>query len=531
MIMNRIFSKARHLFIWLGSAYESTILEGSEEGETCSEIIARVFDAPWFQRRWVIQEANLNIGKRSIISNGRLLDICQSELSTEGASDSAQWSRSPLVDCRKMPLLRILQQYEDSICHDPHDIVYSLLSVSSDAGCIIPNYTKCVEDAFIEVARYCVRSRQVLQLLVCVAGRPLVISSSNLRESKKDFQDIISWIPDWRLPWGDEYSLLALPWTMHEKLLASLPSLDADESLESTQSLQFFPTLVLRGWILSECDSYKHPRLRVLDNNSEKRRIIEDLRCLNDDYSSFEESRDQNADVEHELSGSSDTCWDGGRSWYRVRERLSDQEEGEMGSTRKFARVSIRLKIMKRFLDRMQMSFESSRQTSGASFRWRDSSGTETSEELHIWFENEYCLLERYMDLERLARSLEKEMPTEDHCPSCFMRVGWEIEKLSRNNTSMDLAADFALLCLPKTEVTLLVVPAERPVDHDDPHSQTSFYRLVTCFLREAFEFDGKRGDFVKCDRTEFNESPKYRTRNRGYSGKAFPESQMIKIV
>lgn len=262
MIMDRIFSAARHLFIWLGRPYERVIRESMATNASSLHVLRRVLDAPWFQRRWVIQEANVMFVRRSIITNRKLLNLSNLHNEITATGDLEMFSTSPLAESLEQPLLAQLLRYENALCRDPRDLVYALSNISSDKLAIVPDYTKSPEEVFIDLAGYCVASGQVLPLMACAIARPLF---ANMRCAKgdsiiqigpkyKETRHCISWIPDWRLLRSSKEGQFSF--TMCEtaarlpETLATLPLMQASVTQSPMPN-----TLVLKGWLLGGCET------------------------------------------------------------------------------------------------------------------------------------------------------------------------------------------------------------------------------------------------------------------------------------
>lgn len=269
--MDRIFLAARHLFIWLGKAYERIIRESVATNGSTLHVLRPVWEAPWFQRRWVIQEANVKFKERSIITNATLLNISNLQDMVTGTVDAEWFSTSPLAETLKKPLLAQLLRYEDALCRDPRDLIYALSNISSDKLAIVPDYTKSPDEVFIDLGVYCVASGQVLPLMACAIARPLSIdkqyaAGDSLRcigQGRAQNRQLISWIPDWRLsrrkiPKKEHFSF-----SMCETA-GQLPQIWHEDALVPSHTMQarvtHYPmanTLVIQGWLLGP---YKTPK-------------------------------------------------------------------------------------------------------------------------------------------------------------------------------------------------------------------------------------------------------------------------------
>lgn len=99
-------------------------------------------------------------------------------------------SKPGYISSSRVDLLSNLSAFKRAACSNAHDLVYALLSLSSDGSRFPVNYASKLEDVYSEVAkRYLETPNDTLRLLAIASSR------HDFRHPKLD---IPSWIPDWR---------------------------------------------------------------------------------------------------------------------------------------------------------------------------------------------------------------------------------------------------------------------------------------------------------------------------------------------
>lgn len=165
-----------------------------------------LFDQPWFQRTWCIQEIRLSRdsicfwGNESISSSdlsitsawlndvhsahGFVPDTFPEEINYSPAviMHDTQWT--------KEPLLETLEKFRPFRATDPRDKVYALYNLvepGKEADAIIVDYKKTVRDVYADTALEIIRLSSTLRILDYV-GHSHVYTESN---------DCYSWAPRW----------------------------------------------------------------------------------------------------------------------------------------------------------------------------------------------------------------------------------------------------------------------------------------------------------------------------------------------
>ncbi|KAI1409895.1 HET-domain-containing protein [Hypoxylon sp. FL1857] len=217
-MMKRIFSTASSVIVWLGDAAGSLhdtlemILKcnwsrGKKNLYNYPEKSLRglneLFSRPWWKRIWIVQE--VVAAREIVILLGEtifpwvmLVNLCeaiqQAEFLTHPLASmirSCGYQKFTVLDHfrrnRTMPLVRFVHCTQDYQATDSRDKLYALLGMASDISPddIIPDYTKPVQEVFLDLVRFMVTERRSLD----------IISSGRLSLSDST---IPTWLPDWR---------------------------------------------------------------------------------------------------------------------------------------------------------------------------------------------------------------------------------------------------------------------------------------------------------------------------------------------
>ena len=167
-------------------------------------LVQEALKSPWFTRRWVIQEYCLTPYHSRYMLQGHklwpapdLVNVWTKELEDHWNLPSRRRA-GPLEHDDfdhhgSTSLIYNLHFYGGMLCSDEHDIVYSLLALSgaaADAQSVIVDYTRSVEDIFVDVATGV--------LLYGPAALHDLCTLLALAASRVGGHDLPSWVPDWR---------------------------------------------------------------------------------------------------------------------------------------------------------------------------------------------------------------------------------------------------------------------------------------------------------------------------------------------
>ncbi|KAH8586676.1 heterokaryon incompatibility protein-domain-containing protein [Bisporella sp. PMI_857] len=228
-MMGEIYRKAGSVDIWLGEEDEDTELaislipylvrcfdEAEEEGggspasivlrklgilyiESPSWVSLRtLFGRPYFRRMWIVQEAvfgarcMVHIGSFSITWEDLAKSALCLEIDYELQAEALRVTKmigvmkTKLLSAHAQPFLELLSQTKDLLCTDPRDKVYGIRGLSSDVqdGELVPDYTRSMQDVYLQAAKFCIIKYQTLGILSCVAH-------------PQNIPNLPSWVPDW----------------------------------------------------------------------------------------------------------------------------------------------------------------------------------------------------------------------------------------------------------------------------------------------------------------------------------------------
>ncbi|KAI1211976.1 HET-domain-containing protein [Annulohypoxylon truncatum] len=217
-MMKRIFSTASSVIVWLGDA-EGSVRDTLEMILKCNwsggkknlfnypkealQGLGELFKRPWWKRIWIIQE--VVAAKEIVVLLGdtifpwkMLVDLCRAIQVAEfllhpmaSMIRSCGYQKFTVLDHfrrnKSMPLVRFVHCTQDYQATDSRDKLYALLGMASDVtpDDIIPDYTKPVQEVFLDLVRFMVTNRYDLDIIS--SGR-LIISNPTAP----------SWLPDWR---------------------------------------------------------------------------------------------------------------------------------------------------------------------------------------------------------------------------------------------------------------------------------------------------------------------------------------------
>lgn len=219
-IMGSIYSNANTVLIWLGSAsaaesaglriligpkarLEKRLSELDEavrkareaEQNQARAAVGALCKRDYWSRIWVVQEVAL--AKNKIICCGglqmpwhafqealRYINMINNQASLP-LRPTRHIEPAQILDTvrRGMDLTSLLLEFRQWYQHDPRDKVFGLLGLAKDAR-INPDYTKTMQEVFIEATKVCIRERNDLSVLC--QSHPCG-KSANLP----------SWVPDW----------------------------------------------------------------------------------------------------------------------------------------------------------------------------------------------------------------------------------------------------------------------------------------------------------------------------------------------
>ncbi len=213
LMMPQIYAKARQVVIHLGDDADGSQLvmemarneqwfggRGLPRGEppriqAWELAIVRAFiSRRWFTRVWILQEvfeakeAVILCGKQEVSWKKFAYLFFNYTHIIMGSSLSVLIPRVMQMDPwskRRPPLLAVLQRARHSSATDPRDMIFAVVGLSnaSPEACLIPDYSKSVEQVYEETAEYLLRESGLL-LLSSVQNRSKIA-------------DLPSWVPDW----------------------------------------------------------------------------------------------------------------------------------------------------------------------------------------------------------------------------------------------------------------------------------------------------------------------------------------------
>ncbi|KAF2721004.1 HET-domain-containing protein [Polychaeton citri CBS 116435] len=166
--------------------------EGKQQPQPATPAMVKVLNdilqAPWFTRRWIVQEVAVTPTWRRYILIGRHLfadsKLLQAAISCD--KGGARSLRALMPETRQDSLLYLLCYYYDLRCKDPHDTVYALRNLGSPGSTLTVSYQREPAETYLEFAKECVRRGEGLALLAC---------ATSYRAYKTPY-----WVPWWHHP-------------------------------------------------------------------------------------------------------------------------------------------------------------------------------------------------------------------------------------------------------------------------------------------------------------------------------------------
>lgn len=248
-LMARIFRSATQVIVWLGKGEEDESRAVDElaafarkagprgfplggwkrqnhKPETCQALVdteksaKKVFEMPWFSRRWIVQE---------LVLNGDVMFYCgKSRISWPAlhfafeALPTGTWDEHPDAHIRRKlrqlgalwriwsfgdnstmncGIYSLLNSFTDLQCKEAKDIVYAIAGLADDielrsstspagVASITPNYEISDDEVFRDLAFKMIQSGNVFSTLAC-AGASRIATGE---------EPLASWIPDVRHP-------------------------------------------------------------------------------------------------------------------------------------------------------------------------------------------------------------------------------------------------------------------------------------------------------------------------------------------
>ncbi|KAI0886291.1 HET-domain-containing protein [Annulohypoxylon maeteangense] len=217
-MMKRIFSTASSVIVWLGDS-DGNVRDTLEMILKCSwsrgkknlfnypkealQGLEELFKRTWWKRIWIIQE--VVAARELVVLLGdtifpwmMLVNLCRAIQVAEfllhpmaSMIRSCGYQKFTVLDHfrrnKAMPLVRFVHCTQDYQATDSRDKLYALLGMASDVTSddIIPDYTKPVQEVFLDLVRFMVSNRYDLD----------IISSGRFVDSNSTTP---SWLPDWR---------------------------------------------------------------------------------------------------------------------------------------------------------------------------------------------------------------------------------------------------------------------------------------------------------------------------------------------
>ena len=196
--MGQIYSSASLLVIWLGEQLEG--LHTIPEKGLGLDVVRAILQAPWFKRRWVIQEFRSSPPNRYFLLGGQLQRTQDVELSlrtlTSVEAVQLRQRAGPMQfpGAHRAPLLQELIVNQDAVCSDPKDCVHALLGICPDATWLDVDYSRSWEEIYTMVARHYVQRRGTALDVV------RLLAAAVLRTQRRGVpnETLPSWVPDWR---------------------------------------------------------------------------------------------------------------------------------------------------------------------------------------------------------------------------------------------------------------------------------------------------------------------------------------------
>lgn len=187
-MIGEIYARCSALIIWLGDSTMDSdnklrIMDEVIDPPDEKTVLAKMLSLPYFRRRWVIQEVLRSSHQRQTVLCGNY-QILLGDFIALVRSVLADWEiRSPLlsdVDIQRSQgrvhrgLLQTLLRYRNWQCSVPHDYLYALLGVCTDAEIEVPiDYNMSINDLYVLLAEKLVTSNPIgLLVAATMTSRP-----------------------------------------------------------------------------------------------------------------------------------------------------------------------------------------------------------------------------------------------------------------------------------------------------------------------------------------------------------------------
>lgn len=233
MLMGQIYSKGRHLVIWLGELedepppiqdWEIEDLTSLPIGDVnrhstlqASETRIKMRQRAYFTRRWVIQEVFCSPGPHTILVGGfRLLATNVADV-LEDQARALEFVHSGLEmpaftpgpgtiqdrDQQNRSLFLNLFDFASKKCSDDRDIVYALRGVSCDGRHLEVDYTKDTTTTYTTLARKWIAAGHLMAVLQLAILQKLRLQNWKHANAGSDTPFVRagpSWVPIWNAP-------------------------------------------------------------------------------------------------------------------------------------------------------------------------------------------------------------------------------------------------------------------------------------------------------------------------------------------
>lgn len=202
-IMDKVYGHASHLLIWLGDhimpfrfLFERDLRDSDQATRDkpfgdVGMYDAEFKDAPWFTRRWVIQEAMCCRNPQCIlagpmqfaVTNLANVLIDPTKTLTSGTVQSSEVRQ-------QRTLFENLVTFDRALCSDDRDRIYALRNISEDGNFVPVDYSHNAEELYTSLARQWTTAGFETQVLIAAVG-----STGTGRRHRS--QPLPSWVPDW----------------------------------------------------------------------------------------------------------------------------------------------------------------------------------------------------------------------------------------------------------------------------------------------------------------------------------------------
>jgi hypothetical protein len=213
-LMAKIYSQAAYVVVWLGknerhrqAALRLNLAEKVYE-VTELDYIGLLLRNVYFTRLWIVQEILLAKEVRVMVHWDVWVPWDTLSVVADfdfGAAIDHPVSALCLINCNVFfvpdTLIQLLAFFGESKCEDPHDKVYSLLGLVREETCIVPDYSKSMQELYGDVSKaVCVDYMKSPVLLpsasLCnfmrVFGKSLGVDDLKSEELERTFDELNS---------------------------------------------------------------------------------------------------------------------------------------------------------------------------------------------------------------------------------------------------------------------------------------------------------------------------------------------------